>query len=64
VVLVSQVSDLDKKSPRQISGVVHDMLADIFKKIGSKENTREVRTQILSSSYVDYRTSGDIWDAR
>jgi len=37
-----QVSDGDKKSPRQISRAIHDTLADIFKKIGSKENTREV----------------------
>jgi len=42
VAFLLQVSDGDKKSPRQISRTVHDTLADIFKKIGSKENTREV----------------------
>ena len=42
LLLALQVSDDDNKSPRQISRTVHDTLADIFKKIGSKENTREV----------------------
>jgi len=32
----------DKKSAKHISRAIHDTLADIFKKIGSKENTREV----------------------
>jgi len=54
-VIVLQVSDGDKKPTRQISRTVHDTLADIFKKIGSKENTREVC--ISCSLYVDYRTS-------
>jgi len=40
VLCVLQVSDGDAKSPRLRT--VHDTLADIFKKIGSKENTREV----------------------
>jgi len=34
--------DVDRRSPRRISRTVHDSLAEIFKKIGSKENTREV----------------------
>jgi len=37
-----QASDADKKSHRQLLQITHDTLADIFKKIGSKDNTREV----------------------
>jgi cytoskeleton-associated protein 5 len=33
--------DFDRRSPHHISRTIHDTLSDIFKKIGSKENTRE-----------------------
>lgn len=39
--LSSEGAEPGQKSPRRISRTVHDTLADIFKKIGSKENTRE-----------------------
>ena len=42
MLLALQVPDGEKKRMRQISQTAHDTLADIFKKIGSKENTREV----------------------
>jgi len=44
--VVLQLSDGDKKS---LSQTAHDTLADIFKKIGSKENTREVRRHLLET---------------
>jgi len=31
---------------KRLSRTTHDMLAEIFKKIGSKENTREVSLQL------------------
>jgi len=33
--------ELDRKSPRRIPSSVHDSLAEIFKKIGSREHTKE-----------------------
>jgi len=50
LLIALQVSDGDKKSPRQISRTTHDTLADIFKKIGSKENTREVCNHMYCGS--------------
>ena len=39
------------KSKDQCSGM-HDMLSEIFKKIGSKENTNEVRFALRYLMYV------------
>lgn len=42
VLLMLSVFAFQSKSSKRLSKGTHDMLAEIFKKIGQKENTREV----------------------
>lgn len=37
---------------------VHDILSETFKKIGSKENTKEVRLSVLRLCFVKYSDLG------